>query len=140
MPYQGVEEGLYLVKQRAEKSGISIEHYALIDIGNVLGLDARAIFRPIVIHQTPPRIQLNWIDGSGHWEIVSRVADLVGAKRRLMKALENPNYNFWGNNCEQFARFIAENRHHSGQILWGTVGLAVTGFAAYHAIKALRAA
>lgn len=140
MSYQGFSDGLYLAKQPVVKNGIIVDHYAVIDIGNVLRLKEVFGNHPVVVHQTPPQIRLNWLKDTGRWEVMGKVVDIEGAKSRIAEAFKNPMYDLFGNNCEQFARFVAHNKRYSGQIFWGTVGVIATGFIAYHAVKALRAA
>ena len=138
MPYQNIEDGLYVIKQKAVKNGIAIDHYGLLDIGNILEHENIDGKHPIVIHQTPPSIRLNWLKDTGMWEIVGKVIDLSGAKERLKEAIKTPGYDLLGNNCEHFARFVAFNKKYSSQLIWGAVGIVALGFLAFNLFKSLR--
>ncbi|MDO8267443.1 MAG: hypothetical protein Q7T32_06375 [Moraxellaceae bacterium] len=140
MPFQGIEDGLYLIKQEAVKNGIKIDHYGILDIGNTLMHEAVDGSHPVVIHQTPPRLRIDWLRDTGTWNIEGLITDLAGAKARIIEAARTPNYDLFGNNCEHFARFVAFSKKNSTQIFWGTVGVGVTGFLAYHLFKALQEA
>jgi len=50
MPYQNHPDGLYLLKQASEKSGIAIDHYGVADIGNVLEHPESDGSHPLIIH------------------------------------------------------------------------------------------
>ena len=137
MPFQNHPDGLYLLKQPSEKNGIAIEHYGVLDIGNVLGHSQLDGSHPVVIHQTPPQIKIDWLKDTGKWHVMGKVIDLAGAKQRLREAFKNPSYDLFGNNCEHFARFITQNQHTSNQVFWGLVGTAVVGVLAYNMFKEL---
>ena len=138
MPYQNYPDGLYLLKQPSEKNGIAIDHYGIIDIGNVLDHPQLDGSHPVVIHQTPPNIRINWLKDTGHWNILGKVVDVPSAKMRLREAFTNPRYDLFGNNCEHFARFVAMNQHSSGQLFWGVAGVTVTAVLGYHMFKRLK--
>ena len=138
MPYQNFPDGLYLLKQPSEKKGIAIEHYGIADVGNTLGHSQLDGSHPVVIHQTPPCIRIDWLGNTGRWEVIGKIMDVAGAKSRLRSAFKNPAYDLFGNNCEHFARFVAQNQHHSNQILWGVAGLSLVGLLAYHMFNGLQ--
>lgn len=110
-------KGLYLVKKPAEKFLGLVDHYAVIDVGNSLRLFPKTEKGPVVIEK---------IDGKGivvgyildNWTIIGKVSDhyLFPASFRLVQALKDPTYDLFGNNCEHFARFIAEGKKESIQV------------------------
>lgn len=137
MPYQNLEDGLYVLKQHSEKNGLAIDHHGLIDVGNVLGHPKVDGSHPVVIHQSPPQIRVDWLRDTGGWQVLGKVIDLDGAKQRLRTAFQNPSYDLFGNNCEHFARFVAFNQKYSSQVLWGTASAAAIGYLAYNLFKDL---
>lgn len=112
MPYQGLQDGLYLMVQHSAEKGV--DHYGILDIGNNLGY--LAAVEPVVVHQSPPAIRANWLSATGAWRITARIIDTAGALLRLRAALANRNYDLLGNNCEHFARYVAYGRRESGQL------------------------
>ncbi len=135
MPYQNLSDGLYLVTQDSDKDGVAITHFGVLDVGNVLQHAAADGSHPIVIHQTPPTIRADWLAHTGRWSIMGRVTDVSGAIQRLRAAFSNPTYDLFGNNCEHFARFVAEGDHRSDQIFWAGVGAVAVGALALYAFK-----
>ena len=130
MPYQNLSDGLYLMKQRSrQKPGL--DHYGVLDIGNRLGLVLRHQGVPIVVHQTPPQVQVSPLTITGEWEVLGMVIDEQQALARLRLALRDPAYDLFGHNCEQFARFVATGARESIQLqrAAGVVGLAAFAFA-----------
>ena len=117
MPYEGLEDGLYLLKQRSQAKGL--DHYGILDIGNRLR-NAYAPY-PIVVHQTPPAIRADWLQNTGSWVAVAKITDEAGAIRRIRTALSNPHYDLFGHNCEHFARFVATGRRESTQLQTGFI-------------------
>ena len=114
MPYQGHPDGLYLLVQRSEEKGV--DHYGILDIGNRIGgphVDGR---HPVVIHQTPPSIRLDWLQGTGIWRVLGKITDEGHAIRRMRIAFLNPAFDLFGHNCEQFARFVATGVNESTQL------------------------
>jgi hypothetical protein len=138
MPHQHFPDGLYLLKQASEKNGIAIDHYGVADVGNVLGHPESNGSHPLVIHQTPPRIQIDWLKDTGQWQVVGKVMDIEGAKARLRVAFRYPAYNLFGNNCEHFAKFVAQNNHSSSQVFFGVAGTIVAGMALHQSFKNLK--
>ena len=138
MPYQGLSDGLYLAAQPAEKSGVRIEHYSVLDIGNTLQHSQADGSHPIVIHQTPPHIRADWLANTGRWNVMGRVTDVPGATRRLNEAFTNPQYELFGNNCEHFARFVTEGTRRSDQIFLAGVGAVAVGALALYLFKGVR--
>lgn len=126
MPYQNIADGLYLLIQKTAEKGV--DHYGILDVGNRLNLeDARFASQPVVIHQTPPSIQINWLQDTGTWLIQKRITDEADAIARIAEAVKNPQYNLFGNNCEHFARYVATGIRESHQVQAAVV---VTGLAA----------
>ena len=63
MPYYDLADGLYLLVQKSIEKGV--DHYGILDIGNRLQLkEAMEAYHPVVIHQTPPSIQIKTIKNS----------------------------------------------------------------------------
>lgn len=126
MPYQNLEDGLYLVKQKSLDKGV--DHFGVLDIGNRLGIPAVQFYwQPVVIHQTPPSLKIDWLQDTGMWQVLGKITDEKMAVARVVQASKNPAYNLFGNNCEHFARFVATGSRASYQV---QVVVAVTGLAA----------
>jgi len=114
MPYQEYPDGLYLLVQRSDDKGV--DHYGILDIGNRIGhphVDGR---HPVVIHQTPPSIRLDWLQDTGVWRILGRITDEKYSIQRMIDAFSKPAYDLFGHNCEQFARYVATGVHESKQL------------------------
>jgi hypothetical protein len=117
MPYKNMQDGLYLLKQESSEKGVS--HYGILDIGNRIQHPEININHPlVVIHQTPPIIRLDWLQNTGSWQVLGRIANEneEKAKNRLNSAYQNPTYNLFGNNCEHFARYVATGIKESHQV------------------------
>ena len=110
MPSTVLPAGLYLLRQHSPSKGV--EHYGILDTGNRLGYG----LQPVVIHQTPPGIRVDWLESTGDWLVLGRVLDEEGATARIRMSLRNPKYDLFGHNCEHFARFVATGRRESHQI------------------------
>jgi hypothetical protein len=110
MPSSVLPPGLYLLMQHSPSKGV--EHYGILDTGNRLGYG----LQPVVIHQTPPGIRVDWLASTREWLIVGRVLDEAGAMARIRMSLQNPRYDLFGHNCEHFARFVATGRRESHQL------------------------
>lgn len=126
MPYQHLNDGLYLVRQKSAAKGV--DHYGILDVGNRIG-HPEIIFpvQPVVIHQRPPRIQIDWLQNTGEWAVLGQITDEADAIARMRKAAENPNYDLFGHNCEHFARYVATGRRESTQV---QVAVAIAGLVA----------
>jgi hypothetical protein len=133
MPHQGFEDGLYLLKQKAPEKGV--DHYGILDVGNRMQLPNVPEHEAVVVHQTPPKARADWLRQTGAWEVLGRVTDERFALARVRVALQTPNYNLFGNNCEHFARFIATGKRESTQVQGAVVmaGLAALTIAAFTA-------
>ena len=59
MPYQSFPDGLYLAKQKSNIKPDLIDHYGVIDIGNILRHPQGNPYMPIVIHQAIPAIRVD---------------------------------------------------------------------------------
>jgi hypothetical protein len=114
MPYENLQDGLYLLRQAAQKPGI--HHYGILDVGNRICHPQVRGGQPVVIHQTPPTIRIDWLQNTGQWEIHLRITDEEEAIRRINQAFTTPTYNFFGNNCEHFARYVATGVRESTQL------------------------
>ena len=134
MRYQGYDDGLYLVARRAPEKGV--DHYGILDIGNRFGLPEADGVNPVIVHQRPPSIAVEWLKDTGTtpWRLLGRVTDETHARRRLRQAAANPAYNLFGHNCEHFARFIATGKPASSQLrtVGFVAGLAVLTFVAFN--------
>ncbi len=134
VPYQNIEDGLYLLMQKSIDKGI--DHYGILDIGNRLNIEAvRFSSQPVVIHQTPPSIQVHWLQDTGTWNILGKITDEPMAIGRIIEASKNPLYNLFGNNCEHFARFVATGVRESRQV---QAAVFITGLAALTAYALTR--
>ncbi len=121
MPSPNLLPGLYLVEQPNAQKGL--DHYAILDIGNRLMIPDVYPGEPILIHQTPPRVRRDYLATSGRWIILGQIHDERYAIARMKRALENPNYDLFGNNCEHFARYVATGKRESTQLKhWFFVG------------------
>ncbi len=136
MPYQNLEDGLYLVRQRAVKNGMQLWHYGILDVGNRLNLALPLLEpgEPAIVHQTPPQVRADPFSGTGHWEMEGRVEPTIemSAVSRIKEALKSPGYDLFGHNCEHFARFVTTGVKESKQIqtvAWSCVGLIAIGWA-----------
>ncbi len=123
MPYRDISDGLYLVKQKSSEK--VVDHYGILDIGNRLNHPQGNGINPVIVHQTPPSIKINWFEEvGGDWEILGTITDENMAKERMNMLLENPLYDLFGNNCEHFARFVATGKRESTQLQ--TAGMALS--------------
>jgi len=114
MPYQEYEDGLYLLKQKSARKGVA--HYGIMDVGNRLRHPGVNGQQPVVIHQTPPTIKMDWLQDTGDWLVLGKITDEEDAISRLNIVLQKPNYNLFVNNCEHFARYVATGRYESTQL------------------------
>ena len=133
MPYEGFADGLYLLKQQSPSKGVS--HYGILDVGNRLAYPN--VDQPIVVHQTPPAIRVDWLRSTGSWAVIGRIVDEGAAIGRLGTAMANPRYDLFGHNCEHFARFVATGRRESSQL---QAVVAVAGIVTLMAVAGRRAA
>lgn len=126
MPYQDLADGLYLLSQKSTQK--IVDHYGVLDIGNRLAIpQVNGSEQPVVIHQTPPSIQINWLQDTGTWNVLGKITDENMAINRINEAAQNPEYNLFGNNCEHFARYVATGVRESTQI---KAAVAMTGLVA----------
>lgn len=114
MSYQQYSDGLYLLKQKSEAKGV--DHYGILDIGNRINHPQVDRRHPVVVHQTPPSIQIDWLQDTGVWSVLGRITDEGYAIQRMMAAFENPIYDLFGHNCEHFARYVATGTKESRQL------------------------
>lgn len=128
MPYLQYADGLYLLKQKSEAKGV--EHYGILDIGNRINHPQINGTHPVVIHQTPPSIKIDWLQNTGEWAVLGHITDEEDAKARMNSAFQNSSYNLFGHNCEHFARYVATGKHESTQLqtAGAIAGLAVLAF------------
>jgi hypothetical protein len=128
MTYQEFPEGIYLVRRRSAEKGIF--HYAVLVIGEFPMTWDPAGFHPLIVHQVPPRIASDWLENMGAWEVLCRASDTSAAFQRMEAACTNPEYAFFVNNCEQFARYVVTGVRESKQlqILGAVVAVFAIGF------------
>ena len=131
MPFQGLQDGIYLVRQKSIRKK-DIDHYGVLDIGNRLNLANADGFNPVVIHQAPPQIRVDNLEDTGSWELLEQSIDEKLAENRFWKACENPIYFLGNNNCEHFARYVVCGIRESKQlqgavIIIGVFALALHG-------------
>ncbi len=118
MPRLGA--GIYEVTRRNTTKGM--EHSAIVDVGNRLGLlPRRDVFRPhsaVLVHQTPPELAFEYLpDGlDDEWKVVRQVTDVAGARARLRQEAARRRYDLLMNNCEHFASAIATGQRQSPQL------------------------
>jgi hypothetical protein len=123
MPYQNLADGLYLLRQWSPEKGVW--HFGILDVGNRIKNKAiRRGSEPIVIHQTPPTLKMEWLHETGAWEVLGRISDEKIARVRIKEAANTPMYDLFANNCQHFATFIATGVRQSTQV---QAGLAIAG-------------
>jgi len=127
MPYGNLQDGLYLIRRPAQKPGI--HHYGILDVGNRINHPQVMDHQPIVIHQTPPTIRIDWLQSTGSWQECWRIEDETYAIQRMNQAFFIPNYDLFGNNCEHFARYIATGVRESTQLQAAAVVVGLTALA-----------
>ena len=114
MPYQRLIDGLHLLKQKSQAKGA--DHYGILDVGNRLRQPNVNGTQPVVIHQTPPSIRLDWLQNTGQWQVLGKITDEVAAIVRINEAAARPDYDLFANNCEHFARYVATGTKESTQL------------------------
>lgn len=72
--------------------------------------------QPVVIHQFPPEIRIDWLQDTGQWEVLGRITDEAEAMSRIEMARCSPAYDLVGHNCEHFARYVATGKRESIQV------------------------
>ena len=106
--------GLYWIVQVSPMKGV--EHHAILDVGNRMRCQDVGRWQDMIVHQTPPAIRREPAAGTGHWNVLQRIADEGGSIRRLVAVCANPGYCVISNNCEHFARYIASGIRESHQL------------------------
>ena len=114
MPYQNLQDGLYLLKKKSAQKGA--EHFGILDIGNRMRNPGVTVNHPVIVHQTPPSIRVDWLQNTGIWQVLDRIVDEADAIQRMNAAFRNPSYSLFGNNCEHFARYVATGARESYQL------------------------
>jgi hypothetical protein len=119
MSYRHFPRGLYFARQWSQGKGVW--HYAIVAIHQ--GSE------PVVIHLCREGLRVDWLRDTGTWH-TERITDEAGAVARLQRIPMDQRYDWLVNNCEQFARHVAEGRHESTQVrsavvLLGAVALAL---------------
>lgn len=131
MSYAGLPDGLYLAKQVSARK--RVDHFGIIDVGNRLGHPlVRPGDPPVVVHQVPLGLRLQWLHETDPWPECQLIADEAGALERIREAFKDPGYRLFDNNCEHVARFVASGKKHSLQV---QAGFFVVGLAALFALS-----
>jgi len=114
-------DGVYLIKRKSDY--LAIEHYGVLVVGKPLGLLGYSNKSPLVFHLTDLGFQVDWLEIFGNPEVLGKVDSTqeMQAIKRLTFASNNLNRWHVGNNCEHFARFVAEGISQSTQVQ--TVGI-----------------
>lgn len=110
--------GLFMVTMEIDnKPGT---HYGIMDVGNVLVRPG--VHVPTIYHLRPDGS--TWTTDTSRLRSSKRIADETGATARFEAALHRSSYDVLTNNCEHFARLVAEGEHKSGQaVVVGIVGM-----------------
>ena len=118
MPFQGLDDGLYLVKRHIEGKQKGFWHYGVIDIANVSGILQIPGPFPLLIHQIPPGLRSEYIFDFNGFEFMGKVMPEFEheARQRIWETWKNPKYNLFGNNCEHFARYVTTGKKESKQL------------------------
>jgi hypothetical protein len=129
MPYQGLADGLYFVRQYSREKGV--DHYGILDIGNRRRAPGYS-GTPVILHQLRPRIRADRLHKTGTWQVLYKIDDEAAALKRVKIALSDPDYALLRHNCEHFARFVAFGVRESKQLqaagwLTGIITLAIIG-------------
>ena len=139
-----LDDGLHIiscltVKEVSENYNVPIRHYGILDIGNTAGLSLIVDAPPMLIHQTPPEIEMREFDFADCWEFQETISGVQGAVIRLRKAFKDYEYDLVLNNCEQFVNYIKSGEKRSSQIEVAAVvgGTAVAGFVGYKLLKGM---
>ena len=135
------QDGLYHVRRYSSAKGIW--HDGILDVGNRLLLPevhpafhgGRPPGEPVVVHNTPPRINAQWLSmtGTDGWHIIGNIPDVQRARWRLSQAMQNADYAVVTNNCEHFANNVAYGRRESPQLknAWRALGLGLAVYAVF---------
>ena len=109
-------EGIYLVKRKSDV--LVIEHYGVVIVGKLLQQLGFSEKHPLVFHLTEKGICVEWLELFGDFQLLGEVGqrEISNALLRLKFAFNNPNFDLFSNNCEQFARYITEGYKHSTQL------------------------
>ena len=120
--------GMYLVTQKSNYKLVT--HYGILDIGNRLNLPIKNKNTPIIIHQVQPRIRFEKLKNIDEWYIQGKITNEYIAIMRINKALNNPKYSLFGNNCEHFARYVATGKKESIQLQFAFTVITIAALAA----------
>jgi hypothetical protein len=130
MPYQKLSDGFYLLRQWSSAKGVW--HFGILDVGNrIKNTHVKRGSQPIVIHQTPPTLRLEWLSDTGTWELLGRIEDQKFAKLRIEEAAKNPTYDLFANNCQHFATYVATGVRQSPQLQIAMALLGLTTLAMF---------
>lgn len=109
--------GIYLVKTTSQLLPDVLYHFGVLIAGNNLKKIGYSDSHPLVFHLTDKGFQIDWVETFGKPEILGKV-DLVNESLTLQRLrYASLHLNRWqlGNDCEHFARFIAEGYKQSTQ-------------------------
>lgn len=109
--------GIYLVKTTSQLLPNALYHFGVLIAGSNLRRVGYSDTHPLVFHLTDRGFQVDWIEIFGNPEILGKVDSVneLPALRRLGYASAYLNRWQAGNDCEHFARFVAEGYKQSTQ-------------------------
>lgn len=123
-----IKRGLYQIKQyNPEKR---LDHYAVLDAGNILRLAPEDFPFPLIYDLSPEGIQWRPLYEGETWEVLLEVhpQNYPAAIQRAQEAIQQPEYHVAANNCEQFSRYITEGEKYSTQVQNVTVAITSVAF------------
>ena len=109
-------DGIYLVKRKSDF--LVIDHYGVMIVGKPLRILGYSDESPLVFHLMDVGFQVDWLETFGKSDVLRKVDSTqeLQAINRLRFASNNLNHWRVKNNCEYFARFVAEGIAQSIQL------------------------
>lgn len=109
-------DGIYLVKRKSDF--LVIDHYGVMIVGKPLRILGYSDESPLVFHLMDVGFQVDWLETFGKSDVLRKVDSTqeLQAINRLRFASNNLNHWRVKNNCEHFARFVAEGIAQSIQL------------------------
>ena len=120
MPFQGLPDGLYCLKRPSTMNAL-VDHFGILDVGNRIAHPHVNQGHPILIEMTPPRLKASYFQGPEIWTNLGLIRDETQAIHQVRILSKNPDYHWFENNCEHFARGVATGRRESKQIQGGVI-------------------
>ena len=110
-------QGTYLVKTTSQLFPNLLYHFGVMIVGRRLRELGYSDTYPLVFHLTNSGFQVDWVETFGKPEILGKVDSISEpqALDRLRFASQNMNLWYVGNDCEHFARYVAEGYKQSTQ-------------------------